>query len=77
MDKLKGTNDREVLQEHNQLPIQDIGSGIDNNPNTIQSIQAASKQLYCLCRQRNFVAPPKSLKNSLKEKDELTYKGSR
>lgn len=71
MDKLKELMINEVLQEHNQLPsIRILAQELTINPNTIQK---AYKQLesdgfiYTLPGKGNFVAPPKSLKNSLKE----------
>ncbi|MGE7764246.1 GntR family transcriptional regulator [Peribacillus sp. NPDC096540] len=79
MDKIKELMINEVLQEHNQLPsVRILAQELTINPNTIQK---AYKQLeldgfiYTLPGKGNFVAPPKSLKNSLKEeriKSELT-----
>ncbi|MBK5481439.1 GntR family transcriptional regulator [Peribacillus sp. TH16] len=79
MDKIKELMINEVLQEHNQLPsVRILAQKLTINPNTIQK---AYKQLeldgyiYTLPGKGNFVAPPKTLKNSLKEekiKSELT-----
>ncbi|MFI8491800.1 GntR family transcriptional regulator [Peribacillus butanolivorans] len=79
MDKIKELMINEVLQEHNQLPsVRRLAQKLTINPNTIQK---AYKQLeldgyiYTLPGKGNFVAPPKTLKNSLKEekiKSELT-----
>ncbi|MFD6439332.1 GntR family transcriptional regulator [Peribacillus sp. NPDC060186] len=79
MDKIKELMINEVLKEHNQLPsVRILAQELTINPNTIQK---AYKQLeldgyiYSLPGKGNFVAPPKSLKNSLKEekiKSELT-----
>lgn len=71
MDKFKELMINEVLLEHNQLPsIRLLAQELTINPNTIQK---AYKQLesdgyiYTLPGKGNFVAPPKSIKNSLKE----------
>ncbi|MET3317079.1 UNVERIFIED_ORG: GntR family transcriptional regulator [Peribacillus simplex] len=71
MDKIKELMINEVLQEHNQLPsVRILAQKLTINPNTIQK---AYKQLeldgyiYTLPGKGNFVAPPKTLKNSLKE----------
>ncbi|AXN40301.1 GntR family transcriptional regulator [Peribacillus butanolivorans] len=71
MDKIKELMISEVLQEHNQLPsVRILAQKLTINPNTIQK---AYKQLeldgyiYTLPGKGNFVAPPKTLKNSLKE----------
>jgi GntR family transcriptional regulator len=73
MDKLKELMINEVLQEHNQLPsIRILAQELTINPNTIQK---AYKQLesdgfiYTLPGKGNFVAPPRSFKNSLKEEE--------
>ncbi|SNT45509.1 GntR family transcriptional regulator [Bacillus sp. OK838] len=71
MDKFKELMINEVLQAHNQLPsIRILAQELTINPNTIQK---AYKQLefdgyiYTLPGKGNFVAPPKSLKNSFNE----------
>ncbi|MGE6378986.1 GntR family transcriptional regulator [Peribacillus muralis] len=79
MDNFKELMINEVLQEHNQLPsIRILAQELAINPNTIQK---AYKQLesdgyiYTLPGKGNFVAPPKSIKNSMKEakiRNELT-----
>ncbi|AOH54045.1 GntR family transcriptional regulator [Peribacillus muralis] len=79
MDNFKELMINEVLQEHNQLPsIRILAQELEINPNTIQK---AYKQLesdgyiYTLPGKGNFVAPPESIKNPLKEekiRNELT-----